>query len=133
MPASNMLLGEGRGFEIAQGRLGPGRLHHCMRVIGALLHQSKIFAMRDTMSTHRAHFWYASKVHCDPDKRLGPLLPRVGLGERALRLMAERAMARTAFKKPIAEQGAFRKQLAESRIELDAARWLALTDVHAQP
>ena len=84
VPKENLLLGEGRGFEIAQGRLGPGRIHHCMRAIGA--------------------------------------------GEVALELMCKRGIDpnKIAFGKNLAQLGANFDYIAESRIELNAARFLTL-------
>ena len=82
VPVSHMLLGEGRGFEIAQGRLGPGRIHHCMRTIG--------------------------------------------LAERALKLMCERATSRVAFGKTIAQQTVTQERIAEARCMIDQARLLTL-------
>ena len=82
VPADALLLGEGRGFEVAQGRLGPGRIHHCMRAIGQ--------------------------------------------AERALKLMCERSLQRTAFGRPLAKLGANYDIIAECRIGIDQARLLCL-------
>jgi len=88
IPKDNLLLGEGRGFEIAQGRLGPGRIHHCMRTIG--------------------------------------------VGERAIDLICKRGIDPTKmpFGKNIANLGANFDYIAESRIELNAARLLTLDAAH---
>lgn len=82
VPATNLIAGEGDGFGIAQARLGPGRIHHCMRSLG--------------------------------------------VAERAVELMCDRAEERVAFGKPIAEQGVVRDWIAESRVRIEQLRLLVL-------
>ncbi len=82
VPASNLIGAEGEGFAIAQARLGPGRIHHCMRSLG--------------------------------------------IAERAVELMCQRASERVAFGKPIADQGVVRDWIAESRVRIEQLRLLVL-------
>ncbi len=82
VPVTALLAGEGDGFMISQARLGPGRIHHCMRAIG--------------------------------------------IAERALDLMCQRALTRSTFGKPIADNANIRDWIAESRIELEMARLLTM-------
>jgi len=82
VPADALLIGEGRGFEVSQGRLGPGRIHHCMRAVGQ--------------------------------------------AERALKLMCERSLNRTAFGRPLAKLGQNYDIIAECRIQIEQARLLCL-------
>jgi acyl-CoA dehydrogenase len=82
VPATNLIGEEGSGFAISQARLGPGRIHHCMRLIG--------------------------------------------MAERALELMARRALERTPFGKPLAEQGVVQEWIADSRVRIEQNRLLVL-------
>lgn len=100
VPAENIVLGEGRGFEVMQGRMGPGRIHHAMRSIGAV---SDLITLTYRMS-------YISQA------------------EEALRWLLTRANAehKKPFGKLLSQQGVILQWIAKSRIEIDAARLIVL-------
>ena len=114
VPAENLLLGEGRGFEIAQGRLGPGRLHHCMRLIGCAQRAMELACVRaeqrstfgKKLSEHQSVREDIAKCFCEIEQvrlltlKTADKLDRVGNKE------ARDLIAAAKISTPLAVQGA---------------------------
>jgi acyl-CoA dehydrogenase len=134
VPEGNMLLGEGRGFEIAQvgGLGGWGEGHLGADAMGAAL-----LTLRPCLCPSSPALTQPTSPCPAPwQGRLGPgrlhhCMRLVGAAERGLQLMAQRAASRVAFGKPLAAQGALREKLARCRVALDGARLLVLQAAHA--